>query len=71
MKVWETTRPFKYDQNQIPYVTTEMTNRLKRLDLVHRMPKNLWTEVHNIVQEAVIKIIPRKKKGKMLSEEAL
>ena len=42
-KVWKTTRPFKYDQNQIPYVTTEMTNRLKRLDLVHRVPKKLWT----------------------------
>ena len=74
-KVGETTRPFRYDLNQIPYdYTVEVTNRFKGLDLIDRVPKELWTEVHDIVQEAVIKTIPKKKKckkAKWLSEEAL
>ena len=61
----KTTRPFRYDLNQIPYdYTVEVRNRFKRLDLSDRVPDELWTEVHDIVQEAVIKIIPKKKKGK-------
>ena len=63
----KTTRPFKYDLNQIPYdYIVEETNRFKKLDLIDTMPKELWTEVCNIVQEAVIKTIPKgvKKKGK-------
>ena len=74
-KVGKTTRRFRYDLNQIPYdYTVEVTNRFKRLDLIDRMPKELWTEVHDIVQEAAIKTIPKKKKckkAKWLSEEAL
>ena len=74
-KVGKTTRPFRYDLNQIPYnYTVVVTNRFKGLDLVDRVPEELWTEVHDIVQEAVIKTIPKKKKCKMakwLSEEAL
>ena len=74
-KVGTTTRPFSYDLSQIPYNHTgEVTNRFKGLDLIDRVPKELWTEVHNIVQETVIKIIPKKKKckkTKWLSEEAL
>ena len=74
-KVEKTTRPFKYDLNQIPYdYTVEVTNILKGLDLIHRVPDELWTEVHDIVQEEVIKTIPKKmkcKKAKWLSEEAL
>ena len=73
-QVGKTTRPFRNDQNQIPYnYTVEVTNRFKGLDLI-RAPEELWTEVHNIVQEAVIKTIPKKKKckkTKWLSEEAL
>ena len=62
-KVGKTTRPFKYDTNQIPYdYTVEVTNRLKRLDLIDRAPEELWTEVRDIVQEAVIKTIPKKEK---------
>ena len=62
-KVGKTTRPFRYDLNQIPYsYTVEVTNRLKGLDLIDRVPKEQWTEVPNIVQEAEIKIIPKKKK---------
>ena len=58
-------RPFKYDLNQIPYnYTVEMTNKFKGLDLIDGVPEELWTEVHDIVQEAVIKIIPKKKKCK-------
>ena len=64
-----------YDINQIPYdYTVEVRNRFKGLDLVDRVPKELWTEVHDIVQEAVTKIIPKKKKcnkAKWLSGEAL
>jgi len=64
-KVGKTTRPFRYDLNQIPYdYTVEMTNRFKGLDLVDRVPEELWMEVHNIVQEVVTKTIPKKKKFK-------
>ena len=74
-KVGKTTRPFKYDVNQIPYYyTVEVTNRFKRLNLIDRVPEELWTEVCDIVQEAVIKTIPKRKKckkAKWLSEEAL
>ena len=57
----KTTRPFSYDLNPIPYdYTVEVMNRFKRLDLVDRVPEELWTEVGNIVQEAVTKTIPRK-----------
>ena len=69
-KVGKTTRPLRYDLNQIPFdYTVEVTNRFKGLDLIHRVPEELWTEVHDIVQEAGIKIIPKKKnckKGKMV-----
>ena len=61
-KVGKTTRPFRYDLNQIPY-TVEVRNRFKGLDLI-RVPEQLWMEVCNIVQEAVIKTIPKKKKCK-------
>ena len=74
-KVGKTTRPFRYDLNQIPYNhTVEVTNRFKGLYLIDRVPEELWMEVRDIVQEAVIKIIPKKKKCrkvKWLSEEAL
>ena len=64
-KVGKTTRSFRYDLNQIPYdYTVEVTNRFKGLDLIDRMPEELWTEVCDIVQEAVIKTIPKKKKCK-------
>ena len=72
-KVGETTRPFRYDLNQIPYnYTVEVRNRFKGLDLIKCL-KQLWMEVHDIVQKAVIKTIPKKKKcrkAKWLSEEA-
>ena len=62
-KVGETTRPFRYGLNQIPYnYTVEVTDRLKGLDLTDRVPGELWMEVRDIVQEAVIKTIPKKKK---------
>ena len=74
-KVEKTTRPFRYDLNQIPYdYTVEVTSRFKRLDLIDGGPEELWMEVHDIVWEAVIKIIPKKKKCKTVkwsSEEAL
>ena len=74
-KVWKTTRPFRYDLNQIPYdYTVEVTNRFKGLELIDRVPEELRREVCDIVQEAVIKITPKKKKckkAKWLSEEAL
>ena len=74
-KVGKTTRPFRYDLNQIPYnYTVEVRNRFKGLDLIDRVPDELWTEVCDIVQEAVIKTFPKKKKckkAKWLSEEAL
>ena len=64
-KVGKTTRPFLYDLNQIPQdYTVEVTNRLKGLDLKHRVPEELWVEVCNILQEAVIKTIPKKKNAK-------
>ena len=73
--VGKTTRPFRYDLNQIRYdYTVEVTNRFKGLDLINRMPEELWMEVRDIVQETVIKTIPKKKKckkAKWLSEEAL
>ena len=65
-KVRKTTRPVRYDLNQIPYdYTVEVTSRFKGLDLIDRVPEELWTEVRDIVQETVIKTIPKKKKGKM------
>ena len=74
-KVGKTARPFRYDLNQIPYdYTVEVRNRFKGLDLIDRVPDELWTEVHYIVQETGSKTIPRKrnaKKAKWLSEEAL
>ena len=74
-KEGKTTRPFRNDVNQIPHdYTVEVTNRFKGLDLIDRVPEELGMEVHDIVQETGIKIIPKKKKckkGKWLSEEAL
>ena len=74
-KVGKTTRPFKYDLNQIPYsYTVEVRNRFKGWDLIDRVPDELWMEVHDTAQEARIKTIPKKKKCKKtkgLSEEAL
>ena len=73
-KVGKTTRPFRYDLNQTPSdYTVEVTNRFKGLDLIERVPEELWTEVHDTVSEAGIKTIPKKKKckkAKWLSEEA-
>ena len=64
-KLGKIIRPFRYDLNQIPQnYTVELTNRFKGLDLTDRVPEELWSEVHNIVQEAVIKTIPKKKKCK-------
>ena len=74
-KVGKTTRPFRYDLNQTTYdCIIEVKNRFKGLDLIDRVPDELWTEVHDIVQETGIKTIPKKKKckkAKWLSEEAL
>ena len=74
-KVGKTTRSFKYDLNQIPYnYTVEVTNRSKGLDLIDRVPEELWMEVHGIVQKTVIKTIPKRKKykkAKWLPEKAL
>ena len=73
-KVGKTARPFRYDFNQIPYdYTVEVRNRFKELDLIDRVPKELWTEVRDTVQEAGIKTIPQEKEmqeSKRLSEEA-
>ena len=64
-KVGKTTRPFRYALNQIPYdYTVEVRNRFKGLDLIDRVPDELWMEVHDIVQEIGIKTIPKKKKYK-------
>ena len=64
-KVGKTTKPFRYDLNQIPYdYRVKVTNRFKGLDLIDRVPEELWKEVHDIVQEAVMKTIPKKKKCK-------
>jgi len=74
-KVGKTTRSLRYDLNQTPYdYIVEVTNRFKGLDLIARVPEELWTEVRNIIQEVVIKTIPKKKKGKktkQLPEDAL
>ena len=74
-KVGKTTRPFRYDLNQIPYdYTVEVRNRFKGLGLIDRVPDELWTEVCDIVQETGIKTVPMEKKhkrAKWLSEEAL
>ena len=74
-KVGNTTRPFRYDLSQIPYdYTVEVIKRFKGLDLIDRVPEELWKEVHDIVQETGIKTIPMEKKckkAKWLSEEAL
>ena len=75
LKVGKTTRPFRYALNQIPCdYTVEVTTRFKGLDLIDRVPEELWTEVSDIIQKAVIKTIPKKKKckkAKRLSEDAL
>ena len=63
-KVGKTTRPFMYDLNQIPYYTVQVRNRFKGLDLIDRVPDELWNEVRNIVQETGIKTIPMEKKCK-------
>ena len=74
-KVGEITRPFRYDLNQILYdYAVEVTNKFKELDLIDRVPEELWIEVRDFLEEAVIKTIPKKKKckkSKWLSEEAL
>ena len=74
-KIGKTARPFRYDLNQNSYdYTVEETNRFKGLDLINRVPDELWMEVRDIVEEAVAKTIPKKKKckkAKWLSEEAL
>ena len=74
-KAGKTTRPFKYDLKQIPYhYTVEVRNRFKGLDLIDRVPDELWSEVHDIVQDTGIKTIPvekKCKKAKWLSGEAL
>ena len=74
-KVRKTTRPFRYDLDQIPYdYTGEVRNRFKRLDMIDRVPDELWNEVLDIVQETGIKTIPMEKKckkAKWLSGEAL
>ena len=74
-KVEKTTRPLKYDLNQLPYdYTVEVTNRFKRLDFIDRVPEELWTQVRDTLQEAGIRTIPKKKKckkAKWLSEKAL
>ena len=73
--IGKTTRPFRYDLNQIPYdYTAEVRNRFKGVDLIDRVPEELWTEARDIVEEAVIKTTLKKKKckeAKQLSEEAL
>ena len=73
--VGKTTKTFRYDQNQIPYdYTVEVTHRFQGLHLIDRVPEELWTKLHDIVQEAVIETIPNKKKcikAKWLSEETL
>ena len=74
-KLGKTTRPFRYDLNQIPYdYTVEVRNRFRGLDLIDRVPDELWTEIHDFVQETGIKTIPMEKKckkAKWLSGEAL
>ena len=73
-KVGKTTKPFRYELNKVPYdYTVEVRNRFKGLDLIYRVPDELWNEVNDTVQEMVTKMIPKKKKcnkAKRLSEEA-
>ena len=65
MKRGKTTRPFRYELNQIPYdYTVEVTNRFKGLDLIDRVPEELWAAVSNIVEEAVMKTTPKKRNAK-------
>ena len=65
-KVGKTTRPFRYDLYQIPYdYTVKVTNRFKGLDLIDRVPEELWAEARDIVQEGEIKTVPKKKKQKV------
>ena len=75
MSIGKTSRPFRYDLNKIPYdYTMEVRNRFKGLDLIDRVPDELWTEVCDIVQETGIKTVPEEKKfkkAKWLSEETL
>ena len=75
LRLQKTTRPFRYDLNQIPYdYTVEVRNRFKGLDLIDRLPDELWTEVHDIVQETRIKTITKEKyckKANWLSKQAL
>ena len=74
-KVGKTIRLFRHDLNQIPYnYSVNVTNRFKGLDLIDRVPEELWAEIHDMIQEAGIKTVPKKKKckkAKWLSEEAL
>ena len=64
-KVGKTTRPLRYDLNQIPFdYTVEVRNRFKGLDLIDRVPDELWTELHDFVEETGIKTIPRKRNAK-------
>ena len=64
-KVGKTSRSFRYDLKQVPYhYTVKVTNRFKALDLIDRVPEELWAEVHDIVQEAVTKTTPRKRNAK-------
>ena len=74
-KVGKTTKPFRYDLNHIPYnYTVEVTNKFKGLDLINRLPEELYMEICNIIKEAVIKTIPKKnkcKQAKWLSGETL
>ena len=71
-KVGKTTRPFRYDLNQIPHdYTVEVSSRFKVLDLIDRVPDKLWKDICDIVQKVGIKTIPRKRKAKWLFEEAL
>ena len=74
-KVGKTNRPLRYDLSQVPYdYTVEVTNKLKGLDLIDRVPEELWMEIFDIVLEEVIKTIPKKKKckkAKWLSDESL
>ena len=68
-KVGKTTRPFRYDLKQIPHdYTVEVMNRFKGLDLVDRVPEELWMEVHTTVQEVVTKTIPRKRNARKQSD---
>ena len=72
MLFWNSLAFSMYNLNQIPYdYTVDVKNRVKGLELIDKVPDELWTEVHDIVQDTGIKTIPKKKKAKWLSEEAL